>query len=108
MLLKKTNSNCNIFPVCLKVTRIVDDAIAKGAKVHCGGKRALEVGDKFFHPTLLTNVTSDMLCTKEEIFGPVVVCMRLVFFFFFLLIKVSTAPEYPLSTRKIYNILVEF
>ncbi|XP_054287033.1 succinate-semialdehyde dehydrogenase, mitochondrial-like isoform X1 [Macrosteles quadrilineatus] len=59
-----------------KVTRIVDDAIAKGAKVHCGGKRALEVGDKFFHPTLLTNVTSDMLCTKEEIFGPVVVCMR--------------------------------
>lgn len=59
-----------------KVTRIVEDAVAKGAKVHCGGKRALDIGERFFHPTLLTNISFDMACTKEEIFGPVVVCMK--------------------------------
>lgn len=59
-----------------KVTRIVEDAVGKGAKVHCGGKRALDIGERFFHPTLLTNISFEMACTKEEIFGPVVVCMK--------------------------------
>lgn len=59
-----------------KVTRIVDDAVTKGAKVHCGGKRALDIGEQFFHPTLLTNISFDMACMKEEIFGPVIVCVK--------------------------------
>lgn len=58
------------------MTRIVEDAIAKGAKVHCGGKRALDIGEQFFQPTLLTNIDFNMACMKEEIFGPVVVCVK--------------------------------
>uniref|UniRef100_A0A1B6DF16 Aldehyde dehydrogenase domain-containing protein n=1 Tax=Clastoptera arizonana TaxID=38151 RepID=A0A1B6DF16_9HEMI len=59
-----------------KVTRIVNDAINKGATVLCGGKRALSIGDKFFEPTVLSNINFEMACTKEEIFGPVVVCIK--------------------------------
>lgn len=59
-----------------QVSRIVEDAIAKGARVHCGGKREPKIGSRYFQPTVLSNVTSDMACTKEEIFGPVVVCIR--------------------------------
>jgi succinate-semialdehyde dehydrogenase/glutarate-semialdehyde dehydrogenase len=34
----------------------------------CGGKGK---GGNFFEPTILTGVTSDMRCSKEEIFGPI-------------------------------------
>ncbi|KAG8269361.1 Succinate-semialdehyde dehydrogenase, mitochondrial [Homalodisca vitripennis] len=59
-----------------KVSRIVDDAIAKGAKLHCGGQREAALGERFYQPTLLSNISASMACTKEEIFGPVVVCIR--------------------------------
>ena len=42
----------------------------KGAKVVPGGKRAAR-GGSFFEPTVLTDVTTDMVITKEETFGPV-------------------------------------
>ena len=42
----------------------------KGAKVVTGGKRAAQ-GGSFFEPTVLTDVTTDMVITKEETFGPV-------------------------------------
>lgn len=58
-----------------KVEQIVEDAVAKGAKVVVGGKRALELGERFFHPTLLTGIKENMRCYKEEIFGPVAVCI---------------------------------
>ncbi|XP_045018618.1 succinate-semialdehyde dehydrogenase, mitochondrial isoform X3 [Bubalus bubalis] len=48
----------------------VSDAISKGATVVTGGKRH-HVGKNFFEPTLLSNVTRDMLCSQEETFGPV-------------------------------------
>ena len=35
-----------------------------------GGKRAAQ-GGSFFEPTVLTDVTTDMVITKEETFGPV-------------------------------------
>ncbi len=49
---------------------LFDDALAKGAKVAVGG--TLEAADRTIHPTLLTEVTPDMLIMQEEIFGPVV------------------------------------
>ncbi len=53
-----------------KVERLVKDAVDKGAKVVTGGARH-ELGGTFYTPTLLTGVTADMACTREEIFGPV-------------------------------------
>lgn len=51
-----------------KVTRHVDDAVGKGARVLTGGK-ALE--GNFFAPTVLTDVAPGMLMMIEETFGPV-------------------------------------
>uniref|UniRef100_A0A452FEC4 Succinate-semialdehyde dehydrogenase n=1 Tax=Capra hircus TaxID=9925 RepID=A0A452FEC4_CAPHI len=51
-----------------KVEKHVHDAISKGATVVTGGKRH-HVGKNFFEPTLLSNVTRDMLCSQEETFG---------------------------------------
>jgi len=58
-----------------KMQRQVDDAVAKGATVTTGGTRLTEDGlDKglFWAPTVLTNVTEDMLIYREETFGPMV------------------------------------
>ncbi len=56
-----------------RVKRLFDDAIAKGARVAVGG--ILEEADRTIHPTILTNVTPDMLIMQEEIFGPIVPVM---------------------------------
>jgi succinate-semialdehyde dehydrogenase / glutarate-semialdehyde dehydrogenase len=56
-----------------KVESHVSDALAKGAKLMLGGQR---VGDRFFQPTVLAEVTSDMLCAREETFGPVAPVFR--------------------------------
>ncbi len=53
-----------------KVERHVQDAVAKGAKVVVGGGRHA-LGRTFFEPTVLTGVTTKMLVTREETFGPV-------------------------------------
>jgi succinate-semialdehyde dehydrogenase/glutarate-semialdehyde dehydrogenase len=50
-----------------KVQRHVDDAVAKGARVLAGGKR---LEGQFFEPTVVADATADMLCAKEETFGP--------------------------------------
>ncbi|MFZ3129063.1 MAG: NAD-dependent succinate-semialdehyde dehydrogenase, partial [Rhodoferax sp.] len=50
-----------------KVQRHVDDAVAKGGKVLVGGKR---LSGQFFEPTVVANATPDMLCAREETFGP--------------------------------------
>ena len=52
-----------------KVERHIADAVGKGAKVVTGGKRH-ELGGTFFQPTVLSDVTTDMLVTNEETFGP--------------------------------------
>ena len=51
----------------VKVQRHVDDAVAKGARVMVGGKR---LAGQFFEPTVVADATADMLCAKEETFGP--------------------------------------
>ena len=53
-----------------RIKRLFDDALAKGAKVAVGG--ILEAEDRTVHPTLLVDVTPDMLILKEEIFGPII------------------------------------
>lgn len=53
-----------------KVERLVSDAIEKGASAITGGKRH-ELGRTFYEPTVLVNVTDEMACSREEIFGPV-------------------------------------
>ncbi len=50
-----------------KVERHVQDAIAKGGKVLVGGKK---LSGQFFEPTVISGATADMLCAKEETFGP--------------------------------------
>ncbi len=57
------------------VERLVNDAIQKGATLHCGGKRLPGAG-QFFAPTVLTNVTHDMDIMQHETFGPVMAIMR--------------------------------
>jgi succinate-semialdehyde dehydrogenase/glutarate-semialdehyde dehydrogenase len=55
-----------------RVTSHVDDAVTKGATVLAGGKARPDLGPFFYEPTVLTNVTADMLCFAHETFGPVV------------------------------------
>ncbi|MDO8732752.1 MAG: NAD-dependent succinate-semialdehyde dehydrogenase [Actinomycetota bacterium] len=50
-----------------KVERHVADALAKGGKLLAGGKR---LTGQFFEPTLIGDATPDMLCAREETFGP--------------------------------------
>jgi succinate-semialdehyde dehydrogenase / glutarate-semialdehyde dehydrogenase len=56
-----------------KVEQHVADAVGKGAKVVLGGKR---LNGLFFQPTVLTNVTPEMLVSHEETFGPVAPLIR--------------------------------
>ena len=54
-----------------KVQRHVDDAVAKGGQVLTGGKRLQSLGSgQFYEPTVVANATPDMLCAREETFGP--------------------------------------
>jgi succinate-semialdehyde dehydrogenase/glutarate-semialdehyde dehydrogenase len=50
-----------------KVQRHVQDAIAKGGKVMVGGHK---LDGQFFEPTVIANASADMLCAREETFGP--------------------------------------
>lgn len=53
------------------VRRHVEDAVARGARVLTGGRAFGEGGARFFEPTVLVDVTPDMLVWREETFGPV-------------------------------------
>ena len=48
----------------------VADALARGARLICGGKRHA-AGPLFFQPTVLADVPADALIMREETFGPV-------------------------------------
>ncbi len=58
-----------------KVEAHVADAVSKGATVLTGGKPH-ERGGTFYAPTVLANVTKDMLVAREETFGPVAPVFR--------------------------------
>ncbi|HUI85338.1 MAG TPA: aldehyde dehydrogenase family protein [Candidatus Binatia bacterium] len=48
----------------------VKDAVRRGARLLAGGRRLTELGRNFYAPTLLADVTHDMLLMQEETFGP--------------------------------------
>lgn len=57
-----------------KIERHVQDAVAKGAKIMTGGHRVKSAtcgGPNYYAPTVLTDVTTSMDCSREETFGPV-------------------------------------
>ena len=58
-----------------KVEEHIADAVAKGGQIAYGGKRHA-LGGTFFQPTVITNVTSDMLVAREETFGPIAPIFR--------------------------------
>ena len=51
-----------------KIELHVSDALSKGAKLVTGGRRE---GERAYQPTVLSHVTSEMRCAREETFGPV-------------------------------------
>ncbi len=56
------------------VAELVDDAVANGATLRCGGPIAPPAGGTghWYAPAVLTGVTHDMRIMREEIFGPVI------------------------------------
>lgn len=71
---------CDLGPMAsreglMKTKQHIEDALAKGACLACGGKRPegpeFQKG-YFFEPTILSHVNHEMLLMKEETFGPVV------------------------------------
>jgi succinate-semialdehyde dehydrogenase/glutarate-semialdehyde dehydrogenase len=62
-----------------KIERHVQDALAKGAVILCGGTRLNDAGPngpQYFAPTLLSNASTQMQLAQEETFGPVVPLIR--------------------------------
>ena len=58
-----------------KVEQHLGDALEKGARLLCGGRRHA-LGGTFFEPTVLAEATTQMLIAREETFGPVAACFR--------------------------------
>src|SRR3954454_21152409 len=54
------------------VCELVDDAVAAGAELRCGGPVNSGDGPDLYAPAVVTGVTHDMRIMREEIFGPVV------------------------------------
>ena len=54
---------------CQRVSDWVDEAVKKGAKLLCGGKK---ISDSCYAPTVLWNPAEDARVSQEEVFGPVV------------------------------------
>jgi succinate-semialdehyde dehydrogenase/glutarate-semialdehyde dehydrogenase len=58
-----------------RVERHLEDAVRKGARIACGGRRHA-LGGTFFEPTVVLDATPAMLLAQEEIFGPVAPLIR--------------------------------
>ncbi|GAA4073113.1 succinic semialdehyde dehydrogenase [Streptomyces hundungensis] len=58
------------------VTRHVEEAVAKGARLIAGGMARPDIGPLFYEPTILDGVEAPMAVCTEETFGPVVSVYR--------------------------------
>jgi succinate-semialdehyde dehydrogenase/glutarate-semialdehyde dehydrogenase len=66
-----------IWPPQLEVVEAhVADAVARGARVLAGGRRNPRWAGLYFEPTVLVDVTHDMLVMREESFGPLLPIQR--------------------------------
>ena len=54
-----------------RISDLVYDAIAHGARVLCGGQPRPDLGANFFEPTVIAGVNSSMKLFQEETFGPI-------------------------------------
>lgn len=78
------------------IESLVTDAVDKGAKLICGGKRAKRKPSKqYFEPTLITGVREDMRIMHEETFGPVMAITRVANEDE--AVRIANATEYGLS-----------
>jgi aldehyde dehydrogenase (NAD+) len=60
-----------------RITKLVDQAVSKGAKLVTGGKKNPDLPNgSFMEPTLLVDVTRDMDIACNEVFGPVMTVLR--------------------------------
>jgi malonate-semialdehyde dehydrogenase (acetylating)/methylmalonate-semialdehyde dehydrogenase len=62
-----------------RVLSIIDQALVEGAELLLDGREVKVEGypqGNFVGPTILSKVTTDNICYKEEIFGPVLVCLE--------------------------------
>ena len=67
------------FIVSSQISRHVDDSVTKGAKVLLGGSVCEELngtGGTFYKPTVLVNMTQEMLPFKQETFGPLAALLK--------------------------------
>ncbi|CAA7038122.1 unnamed protein product [Microthlaspi erraticum] len=79
-----TEPDADLGPVISKqakerICRLIQSAVDDGAKLLLDGRNIVVPGyekGNFIGPTILSGVTPDMECYKEEIFGPVLVCME--------------------------------
>lgn len=54
-----------------KASQHVEDAVKRGARLLCGGRRLANRSGFFFEPAVLADVSADALCSCEETFGPI-------------------------------------
>ncbi|KAG2694393.1 hypothetical protein I3760_08G141600 [Carya illinoinensis] len=62
-----------------RVCRLVQSGVESGARMLLDGRHVVVRGyenGNFVGPTILCDVTTNMECYKEEIFGPVLICMQ--------------------------------
>ncbi|KAG6406743.1 hypothetical protein SASPL_134352 [Salvia splendens] len=79
-----TDPEADLGPVISKqakerVCRLVQSGVESGARLLLDGRNIKVPGyeqGNFVGPTILADVTADMECYKEEIFGPVLICMQ--------------------------------
>ncbi len=58
-------------PQVIRAESQIADAVARGARIVCGGDRRLDLDGRFFRPTILADVTVEMAVATEETFAPV-------------------------------------
>ncbi|KAB1206694.1 Methylmalonate-semialdehyde dehydrogenase [acylating], mitochondrial [Morella rubra] len=79
-----TEPDADIGPVISKqakeqLCRLIQTGVDTGAKLILDGRNIVVPGYEhgcFIGPTILSNVTTNMECYKEEVFGPVLLCMQ--------------------------------
>lgn len=62
-----------------RICSLIQSGVESGAKLLLDGRNIKVPGyeqGNFIGPTILSDVTADMECYKEEIFGPVLICMK--------------------------------
>ncbi|KAG7366773.1 aldehyde/histidinol dehydrogenase [Nitzschia inconspicua] len=73
----KVDCGSMIMPAQLQIVQaLVDDAVKKGATLHCGGKINPGLNGQFFEPTVLSGITPEMNIFNQEVFGPVMTVVK--------------------------------